>query len=315
MSLAITGATGFVGRHLLSACSARGYKDIRVLTRSREALGLPTLAGLTICEGDLLQPETLSRFLSQSPTVIHLAYLHRGKKANLTAANNLANAAIRSGVRRVVHCSTAVVVGSHARGLVTETNAEAPTDPYQETKYDIEETLRTALQSRVELAILRPTEIVGPGGAGLRRLIKRLRERSWYANRVYHTVLKHRRFNYIAVQNVVAALLLLAESPVPQQGDVYQVSDDDDSDNSYAAVEAIVNAHFAKRQPRWDVGLPPQLLALLLRCLSTTPVSRFYSRDKIDKLGYRKSVTLREAIQDILVFEDSERSRHERTAS
>ncbi|MFH1288542.1 MAG: NAD(P)-dependent oxidoreductase, partial [bacterium] len=256
-TLAITGATGFLGRHLIAKCISEGCFKLRLLSRNRNAFEHLRNDMVTICGGDMLMPGSLEGFLQPNSTLIHLAYINNAGTANINAALNLIEAVKRSGVKRVVHCSTSVVVGFDAKGVVTENTNPAPKGEYQKTKYRIEEILRAELLPNIELAILRPSEIIGPDGQGLQRMIKRLHRGSPYKNFIYHTVLKHRRFNYVSVYNVVAALILLASTPIKQMGDIYNISDDDDVDNNYDSVEKIINAVLKhKHEYRFDFGLP-----------------------------------------------------------
>lgn len=304
-TLAITGATGFLGRHLVSECILQDRFKLRLLTRNRNAFEHLSSNKVTICEGDLLNPESLKDFLQPDNTLVHLAYMANAGNANIEATSNLIKAIKQSGVKRVVHCSTAVVVGFHARGVVTEETMPAPKGEYQQTKYRIEEIMRVELPPGVELAILRPTEIIGPGGQGLHSMIKRLRNERLFKNFIYHFILKYRRFNYVSVYNVVAALILLASSPIIQMGEIYNISDDDDAVNNYAAVEKIINSSLnLKHKYFFDIGLPRSFLSGLFKLLpNTPPLNRVYSHSKISSLGYRKVIALHSAISEIVSWE------------
>jgi len=236
---------------------------------------------------------------------VHLAYLKNAGNANIEATRNLINAIKQSGAKRVVHCSTAVVIGFGARGVITEETIPTPKGEYQQTKYRIEEILRSELPSKVELAILRPTEIIGPGGQGLRTMIRRIREGRRYQNFVYHFILKSRLFNYVSVYNVAAALIFLATSPIRQQRDIYFISDDDDADNNYAAVEKMIASIFRRPTDHpIDVGLPRPLLSFLFKLLpDLAPPHRVYSHAKIASMGYQKATTLRQTICEIAALE------------
>ena len=304
-TLAITGATGFLGRHLVSECIFQGRFKLRLLMRDRNAFEHPSSDNITICEGDLLKPETLKEFLQPEITLVHLAYMDNDRNANIEANFNLIKAVKQSGVKRLVHCSTAVVIGFHAKGVVSEETMPAPSGEYQLTKYRIEEMLRAELSPHVELAILRPTEIIGPGGQGLRTLIERLRNESSYKNFIIHCILKYRRFNYVSVHNVVAALILLASSPIRQTSEIYNISDDDDADNNYASVENIIASNLHLRQKHlFDIGLPLSILSFLFKLRpNVAPPNRVYSHDKIILFGYRKVKTLQSAISEIVSSE------------
>lgn len=304
-TLAITGATGFLGRHLVSECILQDRFKLRLLMRNRNAFEHLSNDKVSIYEGDLLKPDSLTDFLQPDSTLIHLAYIDNDWNANIEAVSNLIKAVKQSGVKRVVHCSTAVVIGFHAKGVVTEETMPAPKGEYQQTKYRIEEILRTELTPNVELAILRPTEIIGPGGRGLHAMIKRLHNERSYKNFIYHCILKSRRFNYVSVYNVVAVLILLASSPIMQTGEIYNVSDDDDADNNYAAVEKIIKSNLNyKHEYSFDIGLPRSFLSLLFKILpSFSPPNRVYSHTKISSLGYRKVTTLHSTISEIVSWE------------
>jgi nucleoside-diphosphate-sugar epimerase len=261
-----------------------------------------------VCEGDLLNAATLDGFLQRDATLIHLAYLQGGSDANLEAARNVARAALRSETKRVVHCSTAVVVGFGMSGVITENTEATPKGEYQRTKYAIEEVLRRELTPLVELAILRPTEIIGAGGSGIRQMVARLVGGPRYLNMIYRMMLKSRRFNYVCVNNVVAALMLLAFSVVNQRGEIYNISDDDDVDNNYAAVEEIVAGALngGRSQRLFDIALPSSVLARVLKLLpGSAPPDRVYSSSKIKSLGYKKVTTLRSTILDVVAYETS----------
>jgi len=304
-TLAIIGATGFLGRHLVAECISQGRFKLRLLLRNQNTFEHLQSNMVTICDGDILIPESLKGFLQPNSTLIHLAYINNAVAANIEATLNLIEAVKQSGVKRVVYCSTAVVVGFNAKGIVTENTMPAPKGEYQETKYRIEEILRVELPPNVELAILRPTEIIGPGGQGLQGMIKRLHYGRNYKNFIYHCILESRRFNYVSVYNVVAALILLASTPIKQMGESYNISDDDDADNNYASVEKIISSNFKRKQVYpFAIGLPRYFLSLLFKLLPNhAPPNRIYSYSKIASLGYRKVITLNSAISEIVSLE------------
>jgi nucleoside-diphosphate-sugar epimerase len=304
-TLAITGSTGFLGRHLVAECLSRGGLSLKLLARRKE--GLPDLPKdrVTICRGDLHLPESLGDFLEPGTTLVNLAYARDNNDGNIRATENLIGAIRQSGVKRVVHCSTALVVGFKPKGVITENTLVCPKGTYQVTKYKIEQMFRSGLPPDTELAILRPTEIIGPGGLGLRWFINRLRYGDFYRNFLYHCILKHRRFNYVSVYNVVAALILLASTDVKQEKVIYNISDDDDVDNNYNSVEKIISSNLALPVGYpVDVGLPPTSLSLLLRLIpGHSPPDRVYSYDRISALGYGKTVSLRRTISEMVLQE------------
>jgi nucleoside-diphosphate-sugar epimerase len=300
-TLAITGASGFLGRHLVSKCLSLGFK-VRLLLRHSSSSQFQSKDNIVICQGDLLNPASLNGFLEPNCTLIHLAYIDNNRSANMEAALNLIEAAKGANVARIVHCSTAVVVGFKENKIITETTLPQPEGEYQVTKLEIEEKLCSQLPASIELAILRPSEIIGPEGQGMRIIIERLASGKTLKNYLLHCILKNRRLNYVSVHNVVAALILLATTTAKQNKDIYNISDDDDPDNNYASVEGIINSYFGyKTKYFFDLGIAPNLLQFLFKMLPThSHPRRIYSYSKIATLGYKKVRDIKSTILDIL---------------
>lgn len=300
-TIAITGATGFLGRHLIAKCLSHGGFNIRVLTRNADKIKDVSSNSVRVYEGNLLKPDSLVDFLKGDITLINLAYIKNDLNSNIEATHNLVDAVMRASVKRMIHCSTAVVVGPKARGVITEDVTPEPRGDYQQIKFKIEKMLLDELAQKVELAILRPTEIIGPGGEGLRTMIDRLNNDGALKRFVYHSLLKNRRFNYVSVYNVVAALVLLASTKTALIGEIYNVSDDDD-ENSYGAVEKIICSGLNIRcgYP-FDIGLPRTFLSYIFRLMpNCSSPDLVYSCDKLRSLGYKKTVTLRSAVAEMV---------------
>ena len=303
-TIAITGATGFVGRALVDECLARGGWSVRVMVRKVAAAeALWGGRGVEIVAGDLRDAEALDRFLVPGATLVHLAYLQGGRSPNLEAMRQLAAASRRAGVRRIVHCSTAAVIGPGAAGRIDENVTPDPRGAYQSAKLALEHDVRGLVADWAELAILRPTEIIGPRGQGLRSMIERLRAGRSVRSDLRGMIFGARRFNYVCIRNVVAGLLLLAEVPLDRCGEVYYMSDDDDPENNYAAVEErILQAIGRSRSAR--PALPLWLLSLAFRLFPhRAPPDRRYSTSKIRRLGYEPVTTLADTIEQLVTFE------------
>ena len=180
MRTLVTGATGFTGGHLARTLAARGHSVLALVRDARQAPSLRG-AGIEVVVGDLRQPASWLPALERIDTVYHVAAIYRQagvaasayRAVNATAVRDLVDAASRSGVRRVVHCSTVGVHGDVERPPADEDAPLRPGDVYQESKLEGERLAReTADRSGIELVIVRPTGIYGPGD---RRLLKLFR--------------------------------------------------------------------------------------------------------------------------------------------
>jgi len=113
--------------------------------------------------------------------VYHIAAIYRQaglreaeyRAVNATAVRTVIDAAKAGGARRVVHCSTVGVHGDVERPPANEDAPLRPGDIYQQTKLEGEQIARDAGQTAgIEVVIVRPTGIYGPGD---RRLLKLFR--------------------------------------------------------------------------------------------------------------------------------------------
>jgi nucleoside-diphosphate-sugar epimerase len=173
----VTGATGFTGGHLARWLRARG-DAVRVLVRAPEKARAMAREGFDVAEGDLTDRASVDRAVAGVEVVYNVAALYRTaglpadayRAVNALAVETVVEAAARAGVRRVVHCSTVGVHGDVEHPPADEDAPLRPGDVYQETKLEGERLGRAAAErTGVELTIVRPTGIYGPGD---RRLFK-----------------------------------------------------------------------------------------------------------------------------------------------
>ena len=167
-SLLITGASGFIGRHLLQRLDPQSFENIFCLTRGAGA-GLPAYANVRILRGGLLDSNVYFPALSSSSVVIHLAAATGAAPAsehfrtNRGGTDFLARQATAAGVRGFLYVSSIAARFSDTRNY-----------PYAQSKQQAEEAVRS---SGLPYAIVRPTIVLGaesPIGQRLKSLANRL---------------------------------------------------------------------------------------------------------------------------------------------
>jgi nucleoside-diphosphate-sugar epimerase len=183
MLIALTGATGFIGRYLLRELPKRGHR-VRVLLRSPiAAMPLPAAAAVI---GDLRYPQNLATALAGVDVVIHsagVAHAASGlpeddyRTINTAATVALAKAAERSGVSRFVFLSSIrAQCGPVADSVMTETVEPRPTDAYGKSKLAAELSLA---ELNLDWVALRPVLVYGPGVKGNMAQLIRLVQSPW----------------------------------------------------------------------------------------------------------------------------------------
>lgn len=176
----VTGATGFTGGHLARALASDGHEVVALVRDPRGAAALAD-AGILLATGDLRDPAAVQAAATGAAVVYHIAAIYRQaglrddeyRAVNATAVRTVIAAAAAAGARRVVHCSTVGVHGDVERPPAAEDAPLRPGDIYQRTKLEGEQVARAAAgASGIEVVIVRPTGIYGPGD---RRLLKLFR--------------------------------------------------------------------------------------------------------------------------------------------
>jgi len=213
--IALTGATGFIGRHLLRELPKRGYR-IRVLLRRPSALP-PEATGAVV--GDLARPQNMSAALKDVDAVIHsagLAHAMSGlpeddyRAINTEATIGLARAAERAGVKRFVFMSSIrAQSGPTANVVLTEQHDPEPTDAYGRSKLAAEHGLA---ELAIDWVALRPVLVYGPGVRGNMAALLELARSPWP---LPFGALTARR-SLLALDNLVAAIdtVVCAEGPL-----------------------------------------------------------------------------------------------------
>jgi nucleoside-diphosphate-sugar epimerase len=156
MTVAITGATGFLGQHLVSALLDHGAR-VRVLAR-RETADMPWSGRVEIVRGDLADRDALKKFVTGATALVHVA--------GLVAARNRAEflRANRDGARMVAEA--AMQNAPDARFILVSSLAarEPGLSPYAASKQAGEACVQSVYaETPGQLVIVRPPVVYGPG--------------------------------------------------------------------------------------------------------------------------------------------------------
>lgn len=297
----VTGASGFVGSHLMAEMARRG-RPVRGTTRGA-APGLMTVPSYG--------PDTDWRACLQGiDTIVHLAArvhvmretaadpLALFRKANVEATVNLARQAAEAGVRRFVFVSSIKVNGERTEPgkPFTADDLPAPQDPYGVSKAEAEAAL-TALgrQAGLEITIVRPPLVYGPGVRGnFRSLMK------WAASGApsIFPLVENRR-SFIHVANLCDLLITVLDHPAAANR-VLLASDGEDL-STHELLTRLTLA--AGRRPR-SLPVPAALLQALGRLTGRKDaVARLTENLQVDTtptrrlLGWQPQASVDEAMK------------------
>ncbi len=171
----VTGASGFIGGHVVRALLADG---VRVRAFVRPKAEAPTLTGLEIerVEGDVTDTDAVRSAMVGIDVVFHLAAryaLHR-RDSKLTNAVNVAGtqtimeAALAASVERIVHTSSVAAIGhSVANGSLADESVWADPNntpgPYEASKYASERLVqRMVAEQGLPAIAVNPSAPIGP---------------------------------------------------------------------------------------------------------------------------------------------------------
>jgi nucleoside-diphosphate-sugar epimerase len=158
----VTGANGFIGRHLVHALTQAGAR-VTVLLRTGHTKFGPSGSAVATVVGSLGDPALLEASLKDHEIVFSLAYDgHASATANLGGLEALLRAAATAGVERIVHTSSIVVYDNWPNNDITEANTmnRAGGSGYRRAKIEME---RRLMAGSIPAAILQPTIVYGPG--------------------------------------------------------------------------------------------------------------------------------------------------------
>lgn len=173
MNVFITGATGFIGRHLALKLVHQGH-FVHALARPGSDTGVLEGAGIRVFRGDLLDPDSIAAAMKDCAQVYHLAGFarawHRDRatfyRINVGGTRNVLNVALEQGITKAVAVSTAGVLPPSLNGSPvnedSQRNQRLYTE-YERTKSEAEELTRNYARKGLPVVIVNPTKVFGPG--------------------------------------------------------------------------------------------------------------------------------------------------------
>lgn len=301
----VTGATGFIGPHLVEALVARGRR-VRCLVRDVRRASALAREGVDIIEGELLDGERLSSAMAGVERVFHLAGggkvstssregLDELRAANVAPLAAVVRSARSAAVRRVVHFSSISAMGVQLDVRLDEDSPCRPATPHEVAKYESEQVALGAVRDGVPVVVLRPSQVYGPGDerSEILKLVRLARRGAVPLFGGGEGLVP-----WVFVSDVVDAALAAAERD-EAVGRVYIVSDRD----SYRFADVVAAIAHALGRERGGVTVPSAVawpaiatVEALTKALGREPP---FTRHRLASMTGRRLVSIERARREL----------------
>ena len=286
MKILLTGASGFVGSHILDSLRARGLDTVLLLRpTSNQQFIASHLREVKLRPGSIGDPESLRQAMAGVTHVIHCAGATRASRisgfyeANQAGARNVIDAVNAQGgrVQRVVHISSLAAAGPAVRqNPAREEDPPHPVSEYGKSKLVGELEVRN--HCRTEYVIVRPPAVYGPRDMEFLRLFKAVK------NHVLPKPSGAQALSLVFVKDLADAVVSCLEHP-GAAGKTYFVASPEIVTARGMAEEIAVQMH------AWTVPLPLPTALLWPVCLAQEVLSRLTGKPSV--LSLQKFAELR----------------------
>jgi nucleoside-diphosphate-sugar epimerase len=225
----VTGASGFVGTHMVNLLVKKGYNVIAADLVGTDGGKFAEL-GVPFIPVDISRKDSLQNTFEHVDAVMHVAAIFDYTvswqdlwRVNVKGTRNVCESAAEQGVKKLVYFSSCDIYGDPAKIPADESTKIRPNHNYGESKFLGErEAFKVGLTRGLDVAVLRPAALYGPGSTyGAILLI----------NMLYKGLLPgipgdgKTMVHMVHVKDVVSAALFLAEHP-DSSGREFNLSDD-----------------------------------------------------------------------------------------
>ncbi len=316
----VTGATGHIGNVLIRELVGRG-EQVRALVLPGEPCD--SLSGLPIemVVGNILDPGTLDRWMRGVRLVYHLAGIisimpgdgELMSRVNVEGARNVARAALKAKVKRMVHTASVHAFRREPHGVVmderTPPSLDGSAGAYDRTKAEGVQAVLKVVEEGLDAVIVCPSGIIGPHdylGSEMGQLVKT------FATSPIPFIIDG-AYDFVDVRDVVQGMILAAEKG--RSGEKYILSGEQISLRGLLKTTqqitgirtpsvavpirmALFFSRYTQHLYRW-FRKTPQFTTYSLKTVVDN--SRFSRRKAEEELGYSPR-PLEESIRDYLAW-------------
>lgn len=317
MKTLITGATGFIGRHLAKGLSNKG-RSVKCLVRKTSQTDFLRALGVEMVYGDLGDKDSLKRALQETDVIYNLAgeVFARDTRnyytINVSGVNNLLEACSNVSVKKFIHLSSSSATGPNPiRDIPVDENSPCnPITPYGKSKLE-GETIVKELSKRynVPIVIIRPPLVYGSWVSESSRVLM-------FLKLIHKNVFRiigdgNNLVSLCNIDNLIHGLFLAEKEP-QAEGKTYFLADA--RPYTINEIAETIAKEMGKKQPIPHMPFfTANVLSLVLPIFSkpfgaTSPLTRNTIKELISnwfvdikkaqlELGYRPIVELKEGVK------------------
>jgi nucleoside-diphosphate-sugar epimerase len=282
MKALVTGATGFIGSHLVEELIKKGY-DVTCLVRKTSNLRWIEGLEVTLLQGDCEDEDSLAHLPPDFNYIFHLAGLTKAQRdedffcVNVKGTENLLRVVSAKGekVRRFIHLSSLAAAGPSRNGTpLRETSEAKPVSSYGKSKLESEGAMMR-YRDRIPVTIVRPPAVYGPRDRDFYVLFKLLRKGFYpYWGKCYYSLLY--------VDDLIRGLVMAAEEK-EAEGGMYFLSDGKvySNEDIVNEISSVLGTRIVKMR------IPKPFMAVLVGITERLGKgSSIINRDKLKELNY-----------------------------
>lgn len=261
MKILVTGATGFLGQHLVNDLSAKGIGCI-ALGRNQSIGAKLANKSTEFINVDLTDKESVLSIDKEVDIIVHCAALstlqasaYEYHQHNVIATENIVALANKRNIKRFIHISSASVYFEYKHKLDCHEDTDIAVtfvNDYAKTKFQSEQVLESSLNPSIERVILRPRGIFGEGDNGIMPRILRVAKSGFFP-----LINKGQAELDITYVKNVSHAIMLAATVKQLKSTVFNITNDEPT-----SLNTLLNAVFSKKKITVKMIHVPQRLLM-----------------------------------------------------
>lgn len=296
-SICILGGSSFLAKEFISTFNT--FK-IKVVSRKRIDF-YDSFNHVEMFVADTGLHGSLQNILEKNDIVINLIYDKNNFEQNIKIIENILECSNKIGISKLIHLSTAAVVGEVNHCLINEDTLCNPVTDYEKNKLILENIINSH-SGGFEKIILRPTAIFGEGGRNLEKMINEILYSHSIKNLLKLFVSGNRSMNLISSKHVIKGINFIIENQTYIEKETYILSHDYDANNFYKFVFDEVASAIDCRSLFLSVpfSLSKRALYITYKLLQKNAPSTSYkfSSAKINDIGFKYNSDFLEDIRE-----------------